>query len=32
MEPTIEQLKAFYDLCVRVSKLLQTIDLSRYKT
>ncbi|MEH2251203.1 DUF6888 family protein [Nostoc sp.] len=30
MEPTIEQLKAFYDLCVRVSKLLQIIGLTRY--
>jgi hypothetical protein len=30
MEPTIEQLKAFYDLCVRVSNLLQTIELTRY--
>ncbi|WP_197036229.1 DUF6888 family protein [Fischerella sp. PCC 9605] len=32
MEPTIEQLKAFYDLCVRVSNLLQTIELTRYDT
>ncbi|WP_192881591.1 hypothetical protein [Nostoc sp. CENA543] len=31
-EPTIEQLKAFYDLCVRVSNLLQTIELTRYDT
>ncbi|WP_423753473.1 DUF6888 family protein [Chlorogloeopsis fritschii] len=30
MEPTIEQLKAFYDLCVRVSNLLQTIELVRF--
>lgn len=30
MEPTIEQLKAFFDLCVRVSNLLQTIELVRY--
>jgi hypothetical protein len=30
MEPTTEQLKAFYDLCVRVSNLLQTIELTRY--
>jgi hypothetical protein len=31
-EPTIEQIKAFYDLCVRVSNLLQTIELTRYDT
>jgi hypothetical protein len=32
MEPIIEQLKAFYDLCVWVSNLLQTIELTRYDT
>ncbi len=32
MEPTIELLKAFYELCVRVSNLLQTIELTRYDT
>ncbi|MFN6558352.1 MAG: DUF6888 family protein [Nostoc sp. ChiSLP01] len=30
MEPTTEQLKAFFDFCVRVSELLQTIELTRY--
>jgi hypothetical protein len=30
MEPTTEQLKAFYDLYVRVSNLPQTIELTRY--
>jgi hypothetical protein len=30
--PTIEQMKAFYRLCVRVSNLLQTIELTRYDT
>ncbi|MBA3920794.1 MAG: hypothetical protein H0X31_03405 [Nostocaceae cyanobacterium] len=29
-QPTIEQVKAFYRLCVRVSNLLQTIELTRY--
>ncbi|BAB74087.1 DUF6888 family protein [Anabaena sp. FACHB-709] len=32
MEPTVEQLKAFYNLCVRASNLLQTIELTRYDT
>jgi hypothetical protein len=32
MEPTIEQIKSFYDLCVRASNLLQTIELTRYDT
>jgi hypothetical protein len=32
MEPTTEQLKAFYALCVRVSNLFQTIELIRYDT
>jgi hypothetical protein len=31
-EPTIEQFKSFYDLCVRMSNLLQTIQLTRYDT
>lgn len=30
MEPTIEQLKAFFGFCVRSSELLQTIELTRY--
>ncbi len=30
MEPTIEQLRSFYILCVEVSNLLQTVDLTRY--
>ena len=30
MEPTIEQLRTFYVLCVEVSNLLQTIELTRY--
>lgn len=32
VEPTIEQLKAFYNLCVRVSNLLRTVELTRYDT
>lgn len=28
--PTIEQVKAFYSLCVRVSNLLQSVELTRY--
>ena len=32
IEPTIEQLKAFYSLCVRVSNLLRTVELTRYDT
>jgi hypothetical protein len=32
VQPTIEQLKAFYRLCVRVSNLLQTVELTRYDT
>jgi hypothetical protein len=30
MEPTNEQLKAFYTLCIRVSNLFQTVELTRY--
>ncbi|WP_017316224.1 DUF6888 family protein [Mastigocladopsis repens] len=30
MEPTSEQLKAFYSRCVRISNLLQPIELVRY--
>ncbi|MBH8578095.1 hypothetical protein I8752_35165 [Nostocaceae cyanobacterium CENA369] len=30
MEPTIEQLKAFFDFCVRASNLLRDISLVRY--
>ena len=30
MEPTIEQLKTFYILCVEISNLLQTVELTRY--
>jgi hypothetical protein len=30
MEPTIEQLKAFFDFCVRASNLLRDIVLVRY--
>ncbi len=30
MEPTVEHLKSFYNLCVQVSNLLQTIELTRY--
>ena len=30
LEPTIEQLRAFYVLCVEVSNLLQTVELTRY--
>jgi hypothetical protein len=30
MEPTREQLKAFFDFCVRTSNLLQNIELVRY--
>lgn len=30
MEPTIEQVRSFYDLCVRMSNLLKTIELTRY--
>lgn len=32
MEPTIEQIRSFYDLCVRMSNLLKTIELTRYDT
>ena len=32
MEPTAEQLSSFYRLCVRMSNLLQTIELTRYDT
>ncbi len=31
-EPTIEQIKTFYILCVRISNLLQTIGLTRFDT
>ena len=30
MEPTIEQLKTFYILCVEISNLLKTVELTRY--
>lgn len=30
MEPTIEQLRSFYILCVEVSNLFQTVELTRY--
>ena len=30
LEPTIEQLKTFYILCVEISNLLQTVELTRY--
>jgi len=30
MEPTIDQLKAFFRLCVRASNLLRNIELVRY--
>lgn len=30
--PTIEQVKAFYSLCVRVSNLLQSVELTRFDT
>lgn len=30
MEPTREQLKAFFDFCVRASNLLRNIELVRY--
>ncbi|WP_339381978.1 MULTISPECIES: DUF6888 family protein [unclassified Calothrix] len=30
MEPTIEQLKAFFRLCIRVSNLLRNIELVRF--
>ncbi|WP_397327040.1 DUF6888 family protein [Nostoc sp. FACHB-110] len=32
MEPTIEQLKAFFRLCVRASNLLRNIELVRFNT
>lgn len=32
MQPTIEQLKSFYTLCVSTSNLLQTIELTRFDT
>ncbi|MGD1912623.1 MAG: hypothetical protein ACFB2X_17770 [Rivularia sp. (in: cyanobacteria)] len=32
MEPTVEQMRSFYGLCVRMSNLLQTIELIRYDT
>lgn len=32
MQPTSEQLKVFFGLCVRVSNLLQTVELTRYDT
>ena len=32
MEPTIEQLRSFYILCVEVSNLLQTVELTKYDT
>ncbi|WP_442944452.1 DUF6888 family protein [Nostoc sp.] len=30
MEPTIDQLKAFFDFCVRASNLLRDIAIVRY--
>jgi hypothetical protein len=30
MQPTAEQLRAFFDFCVRTSNLLQNIELVRY--
>jgi hypothetical protein len=30
VEPTIEQLKAFFDFCIRASNLLRDIVLVRY--
>jgi hypothetical protein len=30
--PTIEQIKAFYGLCVRTSNLLKTVELTRFDT
>lgn len=30
MEPTIEQLKAFFDFCIRASNLLKDIALVRF--
>ncbi len=30
LKPTIEQLRTFYILCVEVSNLLQTVELTRY--
>ena len=32
MQPTIEQMKSFYALCVCTSNLLQTIELTRFDT
>jgi hypothetical protein len=32
IEPTVEQVKAFFRLCVRVSNLLRTVELTRYDT
>jgi hypothetical protein len=30
MQPTVEQLRAFYSRCVRISNLLQSIEMVRY--
>ncbi|GAA6616836.1 DUF6888 family protein [Scytonema sp. NUACC26] len=30
MQPTVEQLRAFYSRCVRISNLLQSIEIVRY--
>ncbi|WP_375341214.1 DUF6888 family protein [Plectonema radiosum] len=30
MEPTPEQLKSFYRLCVRTSNLFKTVELTRF--
>jgi hypothetical protein len=32
VHPTIEQLEAFYGLCVRTSNLLKTVELTRFDT
>jgi hypothetical protein len=32
VQPTIEQIKAFYGLCVRTSNLLKTVELTRFDT
>ncbi|WP_416350833.1 DUF6888 family protein [Rivularia sp. UHCC 0363] len=32
MEPTPEQLKSFYRLCVRTSNLFKTVELTRFDT
>ncbi len=32
MEPTLEQILSFYVICVQVSNLLKTIELTRFDT